>query len=84
MDAARAGTAIVLVNLFINIVHGAAHLELQIYLNAAEELFVALVILAGPLLAMALLWTRWQRLGLGLLALAMDRWPSAFTITSWL
>ena len=30
-----------------------------------------LVILAGPLLAMALLWTQWQRLGLGLLALTM-------------
>jgi len=71
MDAARAGTAIVLVNLFINIVHGAAHMELQIDLNPAEKLFVALVVLAGPLLAMALLWTRWQRLGLGLMAATM-------------
>jgi hypothetical protein len=71
MDPARAGTAIVLVNLLINIVHGAAHLALHIDLSAAEKLFVAVVILAGPLLAMALLWTPWQRLGFGLLALTM-------------
>lgn len=71
MDSVRYCTTIVLVNLLINIVHGVAHLELQIELNAAEKLFVAVVILAGPLLAMALLWTRWQRLGFGLLALTM-------------
>jgi hypothetical protein len=71
MDSARAGTAIVLVNLLINIVHGAAHLELHIDLSPAERLFVAVVILAGPLLAMALLWTPWQRLGFALLALTM-------------
>jgi len=71
MDSRRYGTAIVLVNLLINIVHGVAHLELHIDLNAAEKLFVAVVILAGPLLATALLWTPWQRLGFGLLALTM-------------
>jgi hypothetical protein len=71
MESARYGTTIVLVNLPINIVHGVAHLELHIDLSAAEKLFVAVVILAGPLLAMALLWTPWQRLGLGLLALTM-------------
>jgi hypothetical protein len=61
----------VLVNLPINFVHGAAHLVLHIDLSAAEKLFVAIVILAGPLLAMALLWTRWQRFGFGLLAASM-------------
>ena len=71
LRAARYVTAIVLFNLLINIVHGAAHLELHIGLSAAEKLFVVAVILAGPLLAMALLWTRWQRLGLGLLAVTM-------------
>jgi hypothetical protein len=71
MDARRSGTAIVLVNLPINMLHGAAHLKLQIDLSPAEKLFVAVVILAGPLLAMALLWTAWQRLGFALLALTM-------------
>jgi hypothetical protein len=71
MDSARYGTTIVFVNRLINIVHGVAPLELHIDLSAAEKLFVAVVILAGPLVAMALLWTPWQRLGLGLLALTM-------------
>jgi hypothetical protein len=69
--AAGYGTAIVLVNLVLNLVHGAAHLELHIDLSAAEWVFVVVVILAGPLVAMALLWTPWRRLGLGLLALTM-------------
>jgi hypothetical protein len=71
MDPRRYGTAIVLVNLVINIVHGLAHLELHIDLSAAEKVFVAVVILTGPLLALALLCTPWQRLGFGLLALTM-------------
>jgi hypothetical protein len=62
------GTAVVLVNLLVNLVHGAAHLELCIDLSAAETLFVAVVIVAGPLLAMVLLWTPWQRVGLSLLS----------------
>ena len=54
-----------------DLVHGAAHRELRIDLSAAETLFVALVILLGPLLAMGLLWTRMRSLGLALLALTM-------------
>jgi len=69
--AAGYGTAIVLVNLPVNLLHGAAHQKLHIDLSSGETLFVAAVVVAGPLLAMALLWTRWQRLGLGLLALTM-------------
>jgi hypothetical protein len=68
---ARYGTAIVLSHLLVNIVHGAAHSELQIGLNGAETLFVALVIVTGPLVAMALLWTSRQRAGAALLAFTM-------------
>ena len=71
MDSARYGAAIAPVNLPIHIVHGAAHRELHIDLSGAETVFVATVILAGPLPAMVLLWTRWQRPGLGLLAVTM-------------
>jgi len=71
MPAARYGTAIVLAHLLVNMVHGAAHQKLQIGLSPAETLFVMAVILVGPLLAMVLLWTSQQRLGLVLLALAM-------------
>jgi hypothetical protein len=70
-SAARYGTGIVLVNLAVNLLHGAAHRELHIDLNTAEQAFVVAVILIGPLLAMALLGTRWQRAGLGLLAATM-------------
>jgi len=72
MDSARNhGTGIVLVSLVIGMVHSAAHLELHIELSAAEKLFVEGVTVVGPLLAMVLLWTRWRRLGFGLLALTM-------------
>jgi hypothetical protein len=64
-------TAVVLVNLLINLVHGAAHGKLHIDLSAGDTVFVAVVILAGPLLAAVLLWTPWPRLGLALLALTM-------------
>jgi len=69
--AASYGTAGVLTHLLVNLVHGAAHRELRIELSAAEIVFVVVVNLAGPLLAMALLWTPWQRLGLALLAVTM-------------
>jgi hypothetical protein len=69
--AAVYGTVLVLVHLLVNIVHGAAHSELHIGLDAGEKRFVAAVILAGPLVAMALLWTSRQRLGLGWLAATM-------------
>jgi len=70
--AASYGTAIVLAHLLVSLVHGVAHQELGIDLSVAEMLFVRAVILLGPLLAMALLWTRWQRSGFGLLALTMS------------
>jgi len=68
---ARYGTALVLVHLLVNMVHGAAHRALHIGLDTEEKLFVAVVIIAGPLVAMALLWTTRQHAGLILLALAM-------------
>ena len=71
LRAAAYGTAVVLIHLLVNIFHGAAHWELHIDLTSAETIFVVIVILIGPLAAMALLWTPRQRLGLGLLALTM-------------
>lgn len=65
------GSAVVLAHLVVSLVHGAAHQQLHIDLTTPEMLFVAAVILIGPLVAMALLWTTRQRLGLGLLAITM-------------
>jgi len=64
-------TVLVVAHLFINIVHGAAHRELHVTLPPAGMLFVIVVILLGPLLALALLWTPQERLGLLLLTGSM-------------
>ena len=68
---ARYGTAFVLIHLAVNLLHGQAHTELHIGLSSFQLLFVVGVILIGPLLAVALLWTSRQRLGLVLLTLSM-------------
>ena len=68
---ARYGTAVVLAHLLITILHGIAHRDLQIGLSAAQGLFVLLVINVCPLAAMALLWSRHQRIGLVLLSVSM-------------
>ena len=69
--ANKYGTVLVVAHLFINIVHGAAHRELHLTLPPAGMLFVMIVILLGPLLALALLWTSQKRAGLLLLTVSM-------------
>jgi hypothetical protein len=64
-------TILVATHLLINIVHGAAHRELHVTLPLAGMLFVITVILLCPLLALALLWTSLNRLGLLLLTVSM-------------
>ena len=70
-QAIKYGTAIVLVHLLVNIVHGAAHSKLDIKLGHEATLFVVTVIGICPLLAMVLLWLRKRRPGMLLLALSM-------------
>jgi hypothetical protein len=62
-------TAIVVAHLLVNIAHGLAHHELRVALPAT--MFVILVVLIAPLLAMGLLWTAEKRPGLMLLSLSM-------------
>jgi hypothetical protein len=62
---------IVLIHLAINIAHGFAHRELQVGLSQFQTIFVFAVILLSPLIAMALVWTRWKRPGFVLLSLSM-------------
>ncbi len=62
---------LVLAHLLINIAHGVAHRELHVTLPPAGMLFVIVVILLCPLLALALLWTPQNRLGLLLLTASM-------------
>ena len=64
-------TAIVVAHLLVNIAHGLAHRELRVGLAPPDLIFVTMVVLISPLLAMGLLWTAAKRLGLILLSLSM-------------
>jgi len=68
---AKYATAIVAAHLLVNILHGLAHRELQVGLDPPASIFVIVVVLVSPLLAMALVWTTKKRIGLILLSLSM-------------
>jgi hypothetical protein len=63
-------TAAVLAHLAVSIVHGAAHAQAQVPLSRAANLFVFIVILAGPPIGLALMW-RAERIGSWLVAVTM-------------
>jgi hypothetical protein len=69
--SAKYVTAIVVAHLLVNIAHGLAHRELRVGLHPPASIFVTVVVLVCPLLAMALVWTTKRRIGLILLSLSM-------------
>jgi hypothetical protein len=69
--AASYTTAIVVGHLLVNIAHGLAHRELRVALPPSGSVFVILVVLIFPLVAMALVCTVQKRLGLILLSFSM-------------
>lgn len=69
--AAKYATVIVVAHLFVNVMHGLAHSELRVGLPPSGSVFVIVVLLILPLIAMALVWTANKRLGLLLLTLSM-------------
>jgi hypothetical protein len=48
----------VLAHLVVSIVHGRAHERLSVGLSNWQNLYVLIVIVAAPLIAMVLMWTR--------------------------
>ena len=60
----------VLAHLLISVIHGVAHANARVPLSAAANLFVFVVILAGPLVGLAVSW-RAQRFGGLVVALTM-------------
>lgn len=62
---------IIIVHLALSVVHGMAHSRLEIALSHAQEVFVAGVILAAPLVAGFLLLVKLPRAGGLLLAVSM-------------
>lgn len=69
--AAKYATAIVVAHLLVNIAHGLAHRELRVGLAPLASIFVIVVVLVFPLVAMGFVWTAKKRLGLILLSLSM-------------
>ncbi len=63
-------TAVVLAHLLVAIVHGIAHTQAQVPLSPTQNLFVLLVILAGPLIGLALTWPA-PRFGSWIVAITM-------------
>jgi len=64
-------TALVIVHLVASFWHGDAHTRLAIALPPEKNIFVYVVILIAPLIALILVWTRYSTIGLWVLALSM-------------
>ena len=64
-------SAIVLIHLVLATLHGAAHRHLGITLTVNQQLFVAIVIVFAPLLAMVFSSTRLRSTGAAMLLIAM-------------
>jgi len=64
-------TLVVVVHLLVVVGHGVVHQQLQIQANIWQRTFIGVVIFIGPVVAMALLWTRLQKIGLLVLLLTM-------------
>ena len=62
--------AVVLIHLVISMVHGLAHDRAQVPLSYAANVFVYVVILAGPLVGLAVAWWN-RRAGSWVIALTM-------------
>lgn len=52
--------------------HGAAHAQLEVALSPAQSLFVYLVVVLAPSVAVILLWTRYAKFALWLFLAAMS------------
>ena len=64
-------TIAVLAHLVVVLVHGQAHTRLEVGLSQWQQVYVIAVILAAPLVALALSFTRYGRAGLWLLLVSM-------------
>lgn len=67
MKIAQYGTAIAIIHTIANGLHGLAHVEIPVSLSQLQSLFVGFVVVLTPLIAAALLWTKFYRFGSWLL-----------------
>ncbi len=64
-------TMLVIAHLVAALWHGDSHSSLEIILPGVKNAFIYVVIIAGPLLGVVLLWTRSPAIGAGLVAVCM-------------
>ena len=64
-------TIAVLAHLVVNILHGQAHTSLRVGLSTWQQVYVYAVILLAPLVALALVFTRYTKTALCLLLVSM-------------
>ncbi len=57
-------TGLVVIHLAATLWHGSAHTQLAIALSTEKTIFVYIVVLIAPIGATALVWTRYNRMGL--------------------
>lgn len=56
-------TTVVVIHAIVVILHGLAHQKIPVPLSLAQSLFVSIVIVLAPIMAAALLWTPFYRIG---------------------
>lgn len=71
MKIAQYGTAIVLMHAIAHGLHGLAHEEIPVPLSLLQSLFIGIVIVLTPIIAVVFLWTPFYRLGSWLLFSSM-------------
>ena len=64
-------TLAVLAHLVVVLIHGRAHTDLGVGLANWQQLYVMVIILLAPLIALALSWTRLAKAGVWLLLISM-------------
>ena len=64
-------TALVVIHLAATLWHGDAHTRLAIDLPPAKNIFVLVVILAAPIVAAGLVWTKYSSIGLWVFVISM-------------
>ena len=65
------GTVAVLAHLAVMMLHGQAHDKLSVGLSSWQNIYVLVVVAIAPLVAMVLLWTRYNHMGLIVLVVSM-------------
>lgn len=64
-------TALVVIHLAATLWHGDAHTRLAIDLPREKNIFVLIVILAAPIVAAGLVWTKYSSIGLWVFVISM-------------